>query len=189
MIERIVTPISSPHKSRVLVATPRLDDPNFRRAVVLMIEHSSEGSLGLVLNRPSVLPVGDVLPSWGERLGPEAHVHIGGPVEPDALLAVAAAQPDHAGCTPINGCLALVDLGADPFSFSEQVVDVMLFSGYAGWGPRQLDAELAEGAWWVFDSDPLDLRADPGDLWHDVLSRQRSAAALLANHPDDPTWN
>ena len=171
------------------MATPRLEDPNFRRAVILMVDHSSEGSLGLVLNRPSPLSVGDVLPRWGERCGDEAHLLVGGPVEPEAMLAVTAAGPDAEGCTPLDNDLALVDLGVDPEGLDEALDPILVFAGYAGWGPRQLDLELSEGAWWVFDSSPRDLTTDPGALWHEVLARQPSAATMLREHPDDPSLN
>ena len=71
----------TPSKSRLLVATPRLDDPNFRRAVVLVVEHNDEGSIGVVLNRPSPLAVADVLPGWGERVGSDVHLLVGGRIE------------------------------------------------------------------------------------------------------------
>jgi len=189
VVDHVVTPIGAPSKSRLLVATPRLEDPNFRRAVVLMVEHNQEGSIGVVLNRPSPLVVGDVLPSWGERLGDDAHLLVGGPVEPEAMLAVGLAGVDDEGCTPLDDHLVLIDLGRAPDLFDESVEPILVFAGYTGWGPGQLDGELGEGAWWVFDSEPSDLMTDPGELWHDVLARQGSAATLLREHPDDPSVN
>lgn len=189
MVDRLVTPMETPAKSRLLVATPRLEDPNFRRTVVLLVEHNSEGSVGVVLNRPSPLVVSDVLPGWGERCGSEAHLLVGGPVEPDAMLAIAPIGPDEVDCVPIGDRLGLVDLSADPSGFGERVAPILVFTGYAGWGSGQLDMELGEGAWWVFESDPDDLSADPSELWHEVLARQSSAATLLREHPDDPSLN
>ncbi len=189
MVQRVVTPVRAPTRSRLLVATPRLEDPNFDRTVVLMIEHDDEGSVGVVLNRPSPLAVSDVLPRWGVRCGEDARVRIGGPVEPEAMLALAAAGPDEAGCRPIGGRLALVDLSVDPAELSESIDPIAVFTGYAGWGPGQLDFELREGAWWVFDSRPTDLSPDTDDLWREVLVRQRSPATLLRDHPDDPALN
>ena len=189
VIERVITPIGAPSKSRLLVATPRLEDPSFRRTVVLMVEHTAEGSIGIVLNRPSPLAVSDVLPRWGARCGEEVHLLLGGPVEPDALLAVAVAAHEEEGCTRLGGMLSLIDLGADPDDISADLAPVLVFSGYAGWGSGQLLAELREGSWWVFDSSPDDLSADPAELWHSVLARQRGAVALLREYPDDPNVN
>ena len=189
VVDRVVTPVGSPSKGRLLVATPRLEDPNFRRTVVLMVEHNADGSLGLVLNRPSPLAVADVLPRWGERCGAQASMLVGGPVEPEAMLALALGPSESAGLSPIDEHVALVDLAADPDTLAAEVEPILVFSGYAGWGPRQLDGELAEGAWWVFDGAPEDLRADPGVLWHTVLARQPSAATLLREHPDNPSMN
>ena len=105
------------------------------------------------------------------------------------MLAVAPIGPDEAHCVPIGDRLGLVDLSVDPSQFAESVDPVLVFTGYAGWGAGQLDMELAEGAWWVFDSEPDDLSADPAELWHQVLARQSSAATLLREHPDDPSLN
>ncbi|MDG2113519.1 MAG: YqgE/AlgH family protein [Actinomycetota bacterium] len=189
VVDRIVTSMDAPARSRLLVATPRLDDPNFKRTVVLLVEHTDEGSVGVVLNRPSPLSVSEVLPSWGHRCGAGASLLLGGPVEPEAMLAVAPVGPDDDNCVPIGDRLGLIDLSADPSGFAEAVDPILIFIGYAGWGAGQLDMELREGAWWVFDSDPGDLSADPSELWHVVLARQSSAATMLREHPDDPSLN
>jgi putative transcriptional regulator len=65
-----------------------------------------------------------------------------------------------------------------------------MFAGSAGWAPRQLEDELAEGAWWVVDAEPADVTdSDPDRLWSRVLRRQRGEVAWFANHPEDPSAN
>ncbi len=184
----VVTPPARPVGSTLLVATPRLEDPNFARTVVLMLEHGGAGSLGVVVNRPSDTPVAEVLPEWAERMPPGAAVRLGGPVESDALLAVAATSGPAEGCTPVGSHLALVDLDMDPGHLQPSVVPVV-FAGYAGWGPGQLGAELQQGAWWVFPSLPGDLEIDTPPMWSVVVGRQRSPAALLSRYPDQPWEN
>ena len=85
---RFVLPGTSTTKGRLLVATPVLDDPNFTRTVIYVIEHHDDGALGLVLNRPSFEQLGDPLDRWVEVQSAPRQVFSGGPVEPDALIAL-----------------------------------------------------------------------------------------------------
>ena len=80
---------STPTKGRLLLATPPLEDPNFDRTVIYVLEHHDEGALGLVLNRPSPEELGDALRAWAEMQSDPSLVFVGGPVEPDALIAIA----------------------------------------------------------------------------------------------------
>jgi putative transcriptional regulator len=147
-----------------LVAAPSLRDPNFRRSVVLLVDHRPEGSLGFVLNRPAEVPLGDVVEPLGLRLdeagaGASA-VLIGGPMapntgwvvfEPDADLAI----DEEEEVVSISERLAV--------SASRELLErllqregperMTLVLGYAGWGPGQLDEELAHGAWIPVDFD------------------------------------
>ena len=95
MTDRLVTPTMEPQRGSLLVATPQLEDPNFRRSVVLMIEHGFEGSLGVVLNRPSTTSLDGVLPGWALTTGSPSRIFSGGPVQPDALLALAPVSYTH----------------------------------------------------------------------------------------------
>src|SRR5215211_8685032 len=105
-------PGSSPTKGRLLVATPPLDDPNFDRTVIFVLEHHDEGALGLVLNRPSPEELGDALRAWATMQSDPSLVFVGGPVEPDALIAIARVReatgveldPEH--LAPLSGDLA-----------------------------------------------------------------------------------
>src|SRR3954467_3268431 len=85
----IVLPGSAPTKGRLLLATPPLDDPNFDRTVIYVLEHHGEGALGLILNRPSPEELGDALSAWVSMQSDPSTVFVGGPVEPDALIAIA----------------------------------------------------------------------------------------------------
>src|ERR1700738_4654474 len=99
----------------LLVAAPRLLDPNFRRTVVYVIEHRGEGTLGVVLNRPSDVAVDDVLPVWGPHVSTPQAVFVGGPVEPKTALCLAALRAGEqlagmSGVIGVRGPIALVDL-------------------------------------------------------------------------------
>lgn len=186
---------------RLLVATPTLTDPNFRRTVVLIVEHEDEeGTLGVVLNRPTELPVEQVLGSWSELASGPPVVFQGGPVALDSALALAAVgsgtdadQPlawRGLDGVPAMSRVGLVDLDAPPEVLAGELDGVRVFAGYAGWGAGQLQSEIDEGAWWVLSGEPSDLFVDePSRLWKDVLRRAGGELALVSTFPDDPTMN
>jgi putative transcriptional regulator len=177
-------------KGRLLVAAPALVDPNFDRTVVLVLEHGPEGALGLVLNRPTDAGLGDALPDWAPLAPDPSVVFAGGPVAPDAVIALARAHGDDEGFTPVLDDLGSVDLGKDPFELGIPIEAVRVFAGYSGWAPGQLDDEVVAGGWFVVDAAPDDVFSGaPDDLWRDVLRRQRGRAALFAHAPLDPTAN
>jgi putative transcriptional regulator len=181
-------------KGRLLVATPLLEDPNFDRAVVWLLEHGDEGALGVVLNRPSELPVADPLPGWAELAGRLPVVFVGGPVSANAVIGLArmdARAPVLDGVwESVDGPVGVLDLAADPALVAPAVGTLRCFAGYAGWSPGQLEAEIDDGAWFVVDADPGDPFTDqPGRLWRSVLARQPNELARLALVPDDPTLN
>jgi putative transcriptional regulator len=180
-------------KGRLLVATPVLVDANFFRTVILMIEHSDDGALGVVLNRPSETAVADPLPRWDEMAAPPAVVFVGGPVAPDVAICVGRLRPGLApgpGMQEIGWGLVTLDLDAEPADVTVPVADLRIFAGYAGWGEGQLEGEIDEGAWVVVDAVAGDSHThDPDGLWRAVLRRQRGPMALLANHPVDVRRN
>jgi len=181
---------------RLLVAGPRLVDPNFARTVVLICRHDDEGALGLVLNRPSSLAVAEALPGWVEALAPPNVVFLGGPVQPEMAVALALLVPERDGrpdseeWTPVDGRLGLLNLSASPALEVGGLERLRVYAGYAGWSAGQLDFEVASGDWWVLATEGDDpFSAAPGGLWSRVLRRQPGALALFANFPPDPSLN
>jgi putative transcriptional regulator len=177
---------------RLLVATPRLADPNFARTVLLLLDHDEDGALGVVINRPSELPLVAVLPGWSDAATHPAHLFHGGPVAVDSAVAVgfAGEAEESAGFKPMVGGFGLVDLDADPDSLVTELVGMRIFSGYAGWGAGQLESEIEEGSWYVVTANATDLlHPDPEGLWRGVLRRQSGELAYVANFPDDPSQN
>jgi putative transcriptional regulator len=176
------------------VATPPLEDPNFDRTVVFVLEHSAEGVLGLVINRPSEEQLGEPLERWAELQSRPSQVFEGGPVEPDALIALARTTqvldgPDER-LAPLSGSIASADLASDPSLLAGVIDQLRVFRGYAGWGPGQLEGEIEAGAWLVVDTEPSDLfTGRPQELWREVLRRQPGRLAWLADAPDDLAAN
>lgn len=181
-------------KGRLLLATPPLDDPNFDRTVIYVLEHHDEGAVGVVINRPSIEALDEPLDRWIDLQSAPSSVFSGGPVEENALIALADTkeplEDDDGSLAPISGTIASADLTADPAIVAAAVNGVRVFRGYAGWGPGQLDGEIDAGAWLVLDSQPGDVFSDePDNLWRSVLRRQPGRLAWLANAPDDLSFN
>jgi putative transcriptional regulator len=177
----------------LLVATPALIDPNFADTVVLLLDADDSGALGVILNRPSVVPVGDVLEQWAGVVADPDVLFRGGPVGLDGALAVARlADPsdEPVGWRATFDTVGLVDLDSPIELVADSLRSMRVFAGYAGWGSGQLEAEVAEGSWYVVDSEPDDLfRADVAGLRRDVLRRQPGETAWLSTRPIDPTMN
>ena len=177
---------------RLLVATPVLGDPNFDRTVVLVLEHSEEGAVGLVLNRPSETAVGEPLPEWDGVTAFPSVIFVGGPVAQTAVIGLARGRGARSEDVwrPVVGAIGIVDLAGAPEEVAPAIEDLRLFAGYAGWGADQLESEIDAGAWWVVDAAPSDVLSDrPETLWSTVLARQPGRLALYANFPADPTVN
>lgn len=183
---------------KLLVASPTLGDTTFDRTVVFLVDHDESGALGVVINRPSQVDVGSILPDWHVYSTQPTVVFHGGPVGRDSALALGALLPRHdavetsepLGFRRVFGRLGLVDLDATPEAVAAEISSMRVYAGYAGWEADQLEQEIGEGAWFVVDSVPEDLfQLDPQHLWRDVLKRQGGDLALVATFPEDPTMN
>lgn len=159
------------------MACPPLDDPHFDRSVIAVLEHNENGAIGVVLNRPAGEHYPDGLESWMDLAAQPAEVFAGGPVEHDALLAIGG---DELAWENVD-----LELPA-----ADHVARVRVFRGYAGWSPGQLEAELDDGAWMVFDASAADIfTPNPDDLWRLVLRRQGGRIAWIATAPDHLSMN
>ena len=170
-------------RGKLLIASPSLPDW-FRRTVILIVEHSEEGAFGLVLNRRSEATVGEAVPVLAGLAGPDEPVHIGGPVQPDGVVALGEFSDPELSPKIVIGDVGLVDLDDPP----EVLERIRLFAGHAGWGEGQLDGELEAEAWIVAEPDPDDAFSD-ADLWAETLRRQGGKYELLARMPADPSMN
>ena len=170
-------------RGQLLVATPRIADPNFATAVILICAHDDDGSVGVIINRPTELDAADYLPEWQSQLVDPAVVFEGGPVQRDVAVGIGRGMPMSE--TPVLDDIGLIDLSLAPDRGTARV-----FSGYAGWGPGQLEAEVAAGDWFVVPALPEDaFSARPEGLWRDVLKRQSGQMAMYAQFPVDPSLN
>ncbi|WP_067608426.1 YqgE/AlgH family protein [Nocardiopsis listeri] len=185
---------------RLLVAAPLLQEDSFRRSVVFVVDDAVDGTLGVILNRPLELPVGEVVNSWSAYASSPAVMFSGGPVGTDSGIALGSAAPEEAppGWSPLvdpsSGTgldgVGVVDLDGPPEVLGSSLAALRVFAGYSGWGSGQLEGEIEEGAWFVVDAFADDLfGVAPEGLWSRVLRRQGGEMALLSTYPDDPTMN
>ncbi|MEO9326225.1 YqgE/AlgH family protein [Nocardioides sp. C4-1] len=187
----------------LLLATPSLVDPHFADTVVLVLDVDAGGSLGVVLNRPTDLPVAEVLEQWSGLVAEPEVLFEGGPVEANGALALVLRrstdhEPDDVlglrdldvpDDTLFQG-LALLDLDTPVELVAAEVAGLRIFAGYAGWGAGQLDREIEEGSWYVVPGAAPDaFRADTSTLWRDVLRRQPGGLAWLSTRPADVDLN
>ncbi len=193
-VERFELACEDPAPGRLLVATTELTDPHFDRTVVLLLDHDEDGTLGVVLNRPSGVEVGAVLPDWAAAVDDPAVVFEGGPVSTDSALALACVPatdgPDPIGFRRLFGVTGVIDLDTPREVLAPAMTRLRIFAGYAGWSAGQLASEIEEGAWYVVDSTTHDVfDEDPEELWRRVLRRQAGELAWVSTRPGDPTQN
>jgi putative transcriptional regulator len=178
-------------RGKLLLAGPMLKDPNFDRAVVLITEHTEEGAMGLVLNRPSEAAIDEAVPDLAWVADGDDPVFVGGPVAPSGVIVLAEwSEPERA--------VALIedDLGfvpgdeEDTDGLAAAILRARVYAGHAGWGPGQLEDELAEEAWIVETPQREELFSPaPENLWAAVLRRMGREFALLSTMPPDPSLN
>jgi putative transcriptional regulator len=177
-------------QGKLLVAAPSLDDPNFGRTVVAVANHDDDGALGIVLNRPSETAVAEAVPELAGLVDDGAVVHLGGPVQPQAIVLVAELADPSEAAFVITGSVGLVSDSTDHERLAGAGGRRRVFAGYAGWGPGQLEAEVEREDWIVEDARPADvLSDDPAGLWSAVLDRKGGSFRLVARMPLDPSVN
>jgi putative transcriptional regulator len=175
---------------QLLLASPALLDPNFRRTVVLVGAHGEDGAMGVVLNRPSEVTVGEAVPQLEPAVGEEATVYFGGPVQPSSIVLVAEFMDTAEAGLLVLGRIGFPAPETDIEDLAQTTARRRVFAGYAGWGEGQLDAELEQGDWIAHPATPDDVFTEsPEELWGVVLERKGGSYALLARMPPDPSVN
>jgi len=178
----------------LLVANPRMMDPNFMHAVVLICDHGPDGSYGLIVNRPTSMTLTDFGSDDTLLAGRKDRVYQGGPVSQTTLQVV------HNLPSPIPGAVTMapgIHLGGDAVvlrkaldGFTPPDRHVRFLLGYAGWSADQLTQELTEGAWLMFPAREEHIFGPhPERLWRDILREHGGTLARMADLPPDPSWN
>jgi putative transcriptional regulator len=157
----------------IVVANRKLKDPHFAQTVVLIVHYDEQGTVGLVLNRPSEVTVSDLMNGVKDARNRKEAAFTGGPVEPMSVLALLRAREGPKGAQRVAGDIwAIVDedLLKDALSEHKGPEELRFYVGYAGWGPGQLEAEMEAGAWRVIRGNANTVfDATPDSLWDRVV--------------------
>jgi putative transcriptional regulator len=178
-------------KGQLLLDSGQLRGSFFQRTVVLICQHDAEGAFGLVLNRNTGGKVGDMIVADLPDTLKDFPLYLGGPVQPSALSYLHSDDfvPD-ANVMPNlslgHSLDTLIEIG-ESFSTSRKI---KLFAGYAGWSPGQLEDEMKRNAWLTHPAS-LDLvfHVNPEQLWQSILGQKGWQYKLLAQMPEDLSWN
>ena len=182
----------TPRRGDLLISEPFLPDPNFERTVVLICENNEDGSIGFILNKPSMVNLGDVLEEFSHF---EKKLLVGGPVQQDSMHFLHRSLPNIEGGTKIGeGIYWGGNFEQLKILMQDNQVnpnDVLYFLGYSGWAPGQLDEELRENSW-IVSPDATAMQVfdlDPELLWREVLKRMGGKYRMFSNYPTDPRLN
>lgn len=166
-----------------LIAMPQLADPNFKRSVILMLEYSAAGGMGLILNRPAPFGLREVAKSQSMAVSTERKadaVYFGGPVEPHRGFVLHDRAEIDEKEEIIPGVYLSVTLDSLEPLLTDDAVKFRFCLGYAGWGPKQLDKEIASGTWLFAEATKLAvLEVEALSLWETVLQGMGVNPAML----------
>ncbi len=178
-------------KGQLILDKGRLRGSIFHRSVILICEHDAEGAFGLILNHASKNTVGDAVVAKLPESFKQETLFLGGPVQPQALsfLHNEAYLPD-ANVMPNlslgHSLDSLLDI-ADSYSTTQRV---KVFAGYAGWSSGQLDGEMERDTWMTHPGSlELIFHPQPQELWQSILREKGWKYKLIAEGPEDPSWN
>ena len=162
---------------------PQLGDQNFHRTVVLMVDHSPGGALGLVLNRPANVSLGELAKAQGLDVS-EEHRHdvifVGGPVEPQRGFVLHDRTDVSEKHVLVPDLFLSVTIDALKPLLLDEGHRMRFCLGYAGWGAGQLEAEMAQGSWLFTEASAQGaLTTDPGELWESTLREMGVDPAML----------
>ena len=176
-------------RGQLLISSGGLFDPNFRHTVVLIGEHNAEGALGVVLNRPLDITVHDSLPALSKLVPADEPLFQGGPVQPTSPVLLAELAHPELADIHVFGSVGFLVGELEP-DVEPGILRARIFAGYAGWGPGQLESEMAADSWIVDPACEEDAFTDnPELLWSRVLERKGPEFRRLSRMPYDPSMN
>jgi putative transcriptional regulator len=178
-------------KGRLLISEPFMDDPNFKRSVVLLTEHNKDGAFGFILNKPLDLKLNEVLIDFPEF---DAPVFMGGPVQTDSIFYVHTQGDFIKDSLPIGGDLfwsgnfeQLKDMVQNQQIFPNEI---KFFIGYSGWDYDQLNNEIQSESWIISENSIKDIdQLNDDELWYSMLRNLGGKYAMLSNFPENPSLN
>ncbi|MCI0715782.1 MAG: YqgE/AlgH family protein [Chlorobi bacterium] len=181
----------NPAKGKILISEPFLNDPNFKRTIILLTEHGEEGSVGFVLNKPTAYKINDIVEEFPKF---ESLVYYGGPVQLNSIQFIYKGENVMDGSAEIlpglfwGGSFEILKLLIQSRQVKPQ--DFRFFLGYSGWGEHQIEDEIELNSWIVADTTIDNIFSDePDKLWRDILKSMGKKFAILASFDDNPSVN
>jgi len=176
-------------QGKLLMASPRLADPNFFRCVVLMLQHNDEGAMGLILNRPLKTTVREACEdSMVEDCGVEGVLHQGGPCEGPLMVLHGNEMEKDADVMP--GVFFTTERSKIESLLRQAPLRARYFVGYAGWGPGQLESELEVESWVILPAEPDYVYESSARLWSKLMASRMMGQNIDPEQiPDDPSVN
>ncbi len=180
-----------PTTGRILISEPFLNDPNFKRTIILLAEHGEDGSVGFILNKPTGYNIHEVIEDFPRF---DAPIYYGGPVQLNTLQFI------YKGEEIIDGSVEIIPgvywggsfdlLKAVISSGSVSADDFRFFLGYSGWSEGQIDEEIELNSWIIAETNAEDIFSkDADNLWRDILKSMGKKFAILASFPENPSVN
>lgn len=168
---------------RLLVAPRSSADPIFGRSVILLVRYDKTGALGLMLNHRTKLPISSALNGLKQAAGISQPVFVGGPVQLSDVFALARASRKPGGATQVAGDIYFFETktGLEQAIGEASHPDrVRIYVGYCGWGPGQLNNEVLEGRWYIFNGrEDLAFDTSPANLWESLIGETEHRTAML----------
>jgi putative transcriptional regulator len=162
-------------RGKFLVAARQLGDPNFRKAVVLLVRYGPGGAMGLVINRPIAVKLSAILPNIKELAQSSESLYLGGPVQPAAILLLVKTVKPPESATPVVDDIYLTsstETLRQLIKKADKSERFRIFAGYAGWAPKQLESECERGDWFVIDADHKTLfDRNSSEIWPELIQR------------------
>ena len=186
--------MSMPLKKGIfLIADPKLRDPNFSQTVILLCEHNDQGSLGVVVNRPTTLRLSEAIPNIDGTPPTSDVIYLGGPVQPDHIMTLYRAEEqvpesEHvADGMYLGGSLTILE---DMLTSSSLTNSIRAYVGYAGWSSNQLESELGESSWKLIPAEQkFVFDMEPARVWSTLLASLGEEYSIYASMPADPSMN
>lgn len=180
-----------PEAGRLLVSEPYLPDPNFERTIILLCEHNDDGTIGFILNKPSLSKLSELISELDAFHNP---VGVGGPVQQDTLHYIHRCADVEGAIEVASGIFwggefedVIQKMNTSQINFT----DIKFFLGYSGWSTGQLDDELELNSWIVSGKVTKELifETEPDQMWKKTLREMGGRFSMYANYPVDPTMN
>jgi putative transcriptional regulator len=177
-----------PAKGKLLVATRQIDDPNFSRTVILLLAYEGDGgAMGVVVNRPTPIPLAKILPQFRGLAGRGDQVWLGGPILPTSLLVLHKSPKPGGDAEAVFGDVYVLtsrDAVEGLLRRKKRVGRFRAYAGHAGWGPGQLENEVERGDWLVVPARPEVVFSEkPGEVWEKLLERSEGEWTMYRTTP------